>query len=835
MIALALLLLGCGAPEAPVEEVRSPVRNLAPSLGNPPPLPPTEHWVHQDAEMSNKAARKQWFRERHRAPPDVDWKAVERQNGLEVIARRNAIGKRRPIDEFGAKWLERGSENQAGRMMVAALSADGTSIYAGSSLGGVWRGTLQGDGWEPLGDNLYGGAHWLALFPPEGGPEVILAATDDGLVHRSVDDGATWTVPTGIPALWGVRRLVKLQDGSHTAFMVVREANGDRHRVLRSTDGAASWTEVLDLSTTPGDIWVPRDGGTDLYAVGPGTSLRHSADLGETWTVLGSLPIQGVESVNLAGSEAGAPRFYVVNRNPGDGGTLWRTDDLGQSWTQGRDINDYWGVLVASSVDPDIVAWGGVEVHRSTDGGTGFDVVNGWGEYYDDPVNKLHADIMGIDVVVDASGSETWYIGTDGGLYESADALASVENLSLRGLRVSQYYDTLTNVLDGTQVAAGAQDQGYQLSNGIAQSSDVWDFDQVLSGDYAHLTSTDGTHDWVYSVYPGFMLVQQGTEEPVLHYVEFPPDQRVAWLPRIVADPKKNTAVFFSGSRLHRVEYDEAADMWSNEVWSDQNFSGDGYEYLAGLAFAPTDPSKAYAATSYGRMFTSNDRGHTWEAEEGEGPSGHYFHGTALLVSMESSSTAWVGGSGYGGPAIYRTRNGGRTWVPFDDGLPDTLVYSLCEAPDGSGVLFAGTHTGAWRRDPGQSNEWVEITGVEAPTTIYWSCEALQTENTIRWGTYGRGIWDYQLDPDGLGCFPPTDHDGDGVDCDLDCDDTDPDVYPGAPDKPCDGFDYDCNPLNDAPDEVCAESGGCGCQTSEGGAWLWVLVLPWLYRRQSTS
>ena len=57
---------------------------------------------------------------------------------------------------------------------------------------------------------------------------------------------------------------------------------------------------------------------------------------------------------------------------------------------------------------------------------------------------------------------ETWYISTDGGLYHSQDTLHTVLNLSLQGLRVSQYYSTLTSAADPDHVAAGSQDQGYQ-------------------------------------------------------------------------------------------------------------------------------------------------------------------------------------------------------------------------------------------------------------------------------------------------------------------------------------------------------------------------------------
>jgi hypothetical protein len=41
----------------------------------------------------------------------------------------------------------------------------------------------------------------------------------------------------------------------------------------------------------------------------------------------------------------------------------------------------------------------------------------------------------------------------------------------------------------------------------------------------------------------------------------------------------------------------------------------------------------------------------------------------------------------------------------------------------------------------------VDITSRSAPVTIYRSVEAVAAGNLMRFGTYGRGIWDYALDP----------------------------------------------------------------------------------------
>ena len=41
--------------------------------------------------------------------------------------------------------------------------------------------------------------------------------------------------------------------------------------------------------------------------------------------------------------------------------------------------------------------------------------------------------------------------------------------------------------------------------------------------------------------------------------------------------------------------------------------------------------------------------------------------------------------------------------------------------------------------------EWYEMSGISAPDQIYWSVEYIPELMTVRFGTYGRGIWDFTL------------------------------------------------------------------------------------------
>ena len=789
-IPAALLFVGAGvvAMNALPEGIRADANPaVAPDARRPFFPPPTEHWLGANAESDNKSRRKAFYKRIHRTPPDLDWKTIERSNGLARLARRNRMAIAPPADDGTARWQERGSENQAGRMHVARTSPDGTQLYAGSSKGGLWRGELDGTDWEPLGDNLYGGAHWLEVIAAAttSDPPILIVATDDGLIHTSDDDGETWVAPTGLGTVSWVRRLLRHRDGSDILTTVVQ--NGGGLGVYRSTDAGDSFDLTLDLGDFQGDAWSTRDGTEALY-VAAADGIHRSTDHGDSWTHMGALPVEASRA-ELTGSEAGAPRLWLVL----DRVALYRSDDAGETWTYITEVSDYWGTLNASIQDADLFAWGGVHVHRTFNGGTGWGIVNSWWDYYDDPENILHADIPGLDVEVDAFGLEHWYIDTDGGLYESTDGLRSVLNLSLEGLRVSQYYDVHTSVVEPEHIAAGAQDQGYQVTQGMTASGELHNFDQILSGDYGHLTSSDGSHNVVYSVYPGFILVQNNEYSPWLEYLDYPEGEGHPWMPPIVADPTDSYAFFFPGKQLYRFTYTPGSGA-TYELWSEHDFSDGGGDYISALTFSPVDSSRAYAATSDGRAYHSEDGGVTWTRSLNMAPDDNWLYGQAILASSTDVDTVWIGGSGYGVPGIYRSTDGGVTFEPFSDGIEDTMVYCIGEAPDGSGTLVAGTQQTVFRRDT-EDSEWLEVTGTDAPVTIYWSVEALQHENTMRFGTYGRGIWDYQLDPDHEGCFPVQDYDGDGVMCDEDCNDHDAAFAPGLPEE-CDGIDHNCDPTD---------------------------------------
>ncbi len=710
------------------------------------PPAPTEHLQDEDAEQLNKAARHAWVEGMHRAAPGVDWREVERANGLAAMERRNQLATGRASAPRWGSWRELGSRNQAGRMYASAWSSDGQQLYAGSALGGVWVGGRDGSNWTPIGDNLFGGAHDLVVVPGvPGGPDFVLRQAG-GLVHRSVDGGATWTAPLGLSAVSEVARMIALPD--HTILLVGRDANAlNGWGVYRSADRGLSFGRTFDMNTWRSDLWAPRHAAGAVWLFKK-DKLYVSNDGGRTFNQTGGLlPFQAGD-VRLRGSEKPSTVLSLAARN-GSTWQIWRSSDLGATWSHVHDCVEFWGAFEAGHEDADILAYGGVEMHISFDGGATFQTKNGWGQYYGNPAIYLHADIQRIECRPDPSSpqGEVWYVGTDGGIYRSLDRLQTVDNLSLTGLGVSQYYSTFTSRRRPDLVMAGSQDQGFQRSElGAPGSGGPWaDFAQLISGDYGHISSYNGTHDFVFTPYPGFVLVSDGEDAPSLITsgdLNFPPGLGQLWLPPVVADPDARAAFFLCANdaiwRCKRTGY------WT-WTWTQHSTSSFGGRTVSALTFSPLDSARAWAACTDGTLWRSLDHGVTWTMAQGGGPGSHYFYGTSLWASTTDVDEVWVAGAGYSAPPVMRSLDGGQSWSPRRSGLPSTLVFDICEAPGGGGQMFAAGESGAWMYDPA-TGAWSDVLGVEAPLTVYWSVEPVWAEGIVRFGTYGRGIWDYELD-----------------------------------------------------------------------------------------
>ena len=126
-------------------------------------------------------------------------------------------------------------------------------------------------------------------------------------------------------------------------------------------------------------------------------------------------------------------------------------------------------------------------------------------------------------------------------------------------------------------------------------------------------------------------------------------------------------------------------------------------------ALAASSGGRLYAAVGE-NVFSSTDAGSTWRKSVVLPPFGQV---TALLVDPKVPSTVYAG-TCTASAGIYRSVDGGTTWLPFDSGMKivGICVRSLAAQPGPQGAVFAGTvNPGLFRLAAGADTWQLSSTG----------------------------------------------------------------------------------------------------------------------------
>ena len=311
----------------------------------------------------------------------------------------------------------------------------------------------------------------------------------------------------------------------------------------------------------------------------------------------------------------------------------------------------------------------------------------------------------------------------------------------MNGLGVSQYYSTYTKRTFPYNVYAGSQDQGFQRS--VAPGGEIFDFVQSISGDYGHLSSGDDG-ETIWSNYPGFTLYYgtPATGGGSLS-LDFPGSGHL-WLAPLMEDPYNPNQAYLAGGGLSGGNhlFHLTAEDWSITY---EEKSYDFNSTISAMGYSSIKPNNRYVLTYYGDFYHSNDDGNNWQISPAfDGPDAHYFYGSTIWSSPNTEGLVIIGGSGYSNPPVYISYDHGESFFPLNDGLPNTLVFEIAGTPDDK-YFFAATEIGPYVYII-ENEEWTDLAGIYAPDQTYWSVEYIPELNTARFGTYGRGIWDFIID-----------------------------------------------------------------------------------------
>ncbi|MFA6569950.1 MAG: FlgD immunoglobulin-like domain containing protein, partial [Bacteroidota bacterium] len=668
---------------------------------------------------------------------------------------------------FTGKWYEKGSNNLAGRIHTADIDWTNNLIYAASSGGNIWRGTINGTDWTCLNNTMQiSNIRGVRVLNIMGIKRIIVFGNGSAAVYFSDNEGATWTKAKGLekPAGWGSIYRGVVTARNNTIYVLCSEWDYKKNKsvstIYKSADFGENFEFVkkLELSLSYCDIWAPKYDKDDVYLIHRDTVSKTNIEgiFQQISTYKITQNLNQIGQILLQGSVVNNTTTLVAlfRDNSGTGAFVYSSVNEGKDWIYGGypptrtfEQNSFF----VSTLDPKIMFTGNTELYRSFDGGQNWTKVNNWAAYYGDPVNLLHADIPGIMGFRDKTGKEIYLIGTDGGLYISKDNIQKVENLSLYGLNVSQYYGTYTFKNKPGILFVGSQDQGFQRS--LSDDGEALNLEQTISGDYGQLCSSD-SGNYLWSVYPGFIMLYVGADKISFqdYSLNFDDMKNWLWMPPLTPNPLDPKSVYLVSGCL-KADAKKSSHIWNVQYQSGKikktplpyNFAQkDSNTNVSSFAFSPVTPDIAYATTTSGTFFMSTDGGSSWIESKGfNGPDAHYFYGNHIVPSQKEFGKVYIGGSGYSNSAVYMTPDHGKTFLALDSNLPKCLVYRLAVSADDE-FLFAATDAGPYVYVT-KDKRWYDLASLGAPDQTYWSVEYLESTKTARFCTYGRGVWDFKI------------------------------------------------------------------------------------------
>jgi photosystem II stability/assembly factor-like uncharacterized protein len=543
-------------------------------------------------------------------------------------------------------WTGNGPEG--GTIQTLVIDPDSpTTIYAGTSSGGVFKSVDSGNSWIAVNAGLSSlEISVLAINPSEpltiyaGTPSTLSAGIRYGGVYKTSNGGQNWSqVITGLP-----HNPVEALAVDAVMPSIVYAGLGDSG-VYKSTNGGNSWSEInvgLENAYVVSLAIDPVTPAT-LYAAGWG-GIFKSTNSGDSWSAVDNgLPLTWV---------------YALAINPLMPDTLYAGTREGQVFKSVSGGGD-WGLLDVGPIDtaiqeivldpqsPDTIYAGsqGGGISKSIDGGENWSEIN-------TGLDQIFINALAINPAM----SSVIYAGSNGGVYKSINSGGNWKAFNT-GLPSPTVYTVANDQLTPTTVYAGTSAGVFKSING----GKSW---QVIN------TGLASSNVWTLAI------------DPV------------------------NSDILYAGAGWTTYGEGVFKSINGGKTWFMINTGLSAYPVVDALAIDPTVPSTLYAKTWYG-VYKSINSGGNWTISNTGLPNPYilYEGPGALVIDRSNPDTLYLGMD----KGIYKSINSGETWSAVNTGLPaDTYVLAIAIDPMTPGRLYIGTDRGIFKSTDGGGN-WVQI------------------------------------------------------------------------------------------------------------------------------
>ena len=650
------------------------------------------------------------------------------------------------------QWRNIGPFRGGRSVAVAGIPSQPLTYFAGYTGGGLWRTDDAGLSWRNIGDGWFGTGSIGAIAVAPSDPNVLYVGTGehairgqsstygDG-VYKSTDQGRTWR-HVGLRAsrqISAVRVHPTNPDIAWVAAQGDRWQGSEERGIYRTTDGGVTWTKVLaGLNATSGasDLSVDPTNPRTLYAAfwdhqrrpwivrsgGAGSGIWKSTDGGDTWTRLAQGLPALMGKIGVSVSPANPDRVYAIVE--AEQGGMYRSDDAGRTWS--RTSSDrliqtrswYYMKTFADPKNADVVWVTNAPVLRSIDGGRTFATVP-----------ATHGDNH--QLWIDPIEGRRIINANDGGASISLDGGRSWS--SQDNQPTAQFYHVTVDDQYPYRLYSGQQDNTSVIitSRGEDGAIGVRDWTVGPGCESANVGVSARDPRYVYGgCYQGLIDERDmttGITRDIMPWPEMnltePTDRtryRFNWTAPIVVSRHDANVLYHGGNVLFRSidrgqswtpaspdlsRNDRSRQGWGGTPITNEGAGGEVYGTIIVIHEDPRDARTLWIGTDDGRVQVTRDGGTTWSDVTPRGAGDGLVN--EIEVSPFDANTVWIAyrtnRMGDPAPHVFRTTDGGRTWVRTVTGLREgEPVRVVREDPERRGLLYAGTETGIYvSRDNG--------------------------------------------------------------------------------------------------------------------------------------
>ncbi|MES2566045.1 MAG: T9SS type A sorting domain-containing protein [Bacteroidota bacterium] len=642
-----------------------------------------------------------------------------------------------PMGPFGSPI-----NGDAGRItFIRFMPGNSNTIFVGTGAGGLWVSTDGGVNWATNTNSLTVlGCSDLAIDPIN--TNIMYLATGDidagdtysiGIL-KSIDGGVTWNT-TGLSS-WLVsssRRIGRLLiNPLNSNILFAATSQG----IYRTNNAGTTWAIVRsgnfkDMEYRPGDT-------STVYAVTSSTFYK-SVTGGNTSAsfvqITNGLPTGGARQV-ISVTPAD-PNYVYILRSASDNsfGGVFRSVNSGAGFTLMSDF-------------PNIFGW---DSDGSDFGGQGwYDIACGVS-----PTDKDEIICGGVNSWKSYDGGANWSLNTHwyggGAPYVHAD-LHAVEYANGNtcylgtdgGIAVSTdngaNWTTINGQMDIAQsyrIGQSSTTANYVLSGHQDNGTNLLNgttWKEVYGGDGADcFVDWSNNNTMVESYVNGdFNLSTNGGNS--WSGITSGLTGSAAWVAPIIQSPHASSTYYCGYQQVFK-------STNKGTAWTQMGtISGSGQ--ILYLAAAPSNSLVLYAATETNLYKTVNG-GSTWVTITSGLPVSSAVI-TRMTVDNTDHNNVFVSFSGYSATnKVFVTANGGSNWTNISTGLPNLPVNCVIYSNNSNDAIYAGTDVGVYYKDGSMSTWMPFMTGL--PNVIVNDFEIFYPTGKIRAGTYGRGVWQSDL------------------------------------------------------------------------------------------